>query len=121
MPLVDPISSLTSSLSSASLIPSIIPDSFSPSALIRIVWPSGAEVLIGNTIDATAMIEEPGIEILPNNIPALEASTTGDEGEGKETTYTLAMFDPDAPSRDDPKFGCFRHWVVRDRYTYTND
>ncbi|KAI6171785.1 hypothetical protein M3Y98_00900900 [Aphelenchoides besseyi] len=26
--------------------------------------------------------------------------------------YTLAMVDPDAPSRKDPKFGQYRHWLV---------
>nr|KAG5704085.1 hypothetical protein BaRGS_017589 [Batillaria attramentaria] len=26
--------------------------------------------------------------------------------------YTLLMHDPDAPSRADPKFGEFQHWVV---------
>jgi phosphatidylethanolamine-binding protein (PEBP) family uncharacterized protein len=26
--------------------------------------------------------------------------------------YTLAMVDPDAPSRKDPKFGEWRHWLV---------
>ena len=31
---------------------------------------------------------------------------------GKDASYTLVMTDPDAPSRDDPKFGPFRHWVV---------
>ncbi|KAG5463824.1 MAG: protein D1, partial [Olpidium bornovanus] len=29
-------------------------------------------------------------------------------------TYTLVMTDPDAPSRKDPKFGEWRHWVVTD-------
>ena len=26
--------------------------------------------------------------------------------------YTLLMTDPDAPSREDPKFGEWKHWLV---------
>jgi phosphatidylethanolamine-binding protein (PEBP) family uncharacterized protein len=29
-----------------------------------------------------------------------------------ETTYTLAMTDPDAPSRKDPKYGQICHWIT---------
>ena len=43
---------------------------------------------------------EPDVEITPMG---------GDDG---SPTYTLAMLDPDAPSRSDPKYGPFRHWVV---------
>ncbi|KAI8885140.1 PEBP-like protein, partial [Backusella circina FSU 941] len=27
-------------------------------------------------------------------------------------TYTMMMIDPDAPSRDDPKYRYYRHWVL---------
>lgn len=30
----------------------------------------------------------------------------------KDVLYTLMMVDPDAPSRQDPKFGEVRHWLV---------
>lgn len=62
---------------------------------------------------------------MPMGVPREQAESTGGgakEGEGEEerrgystkedVSYTLVMTDPDAPSRDDPKFGPFRHWVV---------
>ena len=33
-------------------------------------------------------------------------------GHDTHARYTLAMVDPDAPSRDDPKFKEFRHWTL---------
>nr|XP_033803502.1 phosphatidylethanolamine-binding protein 4 isoform X2 [Geotrypetes seraphini] len=32
----------------------------------------------------------------------------------KEETYVLIMVDPDAPSRADPKFQYWRHWLMKD-------
>lgn len=29
-----------------------------------------------------------------------------------DTTYTLLLIDPDAPTPDDPKFAYWRHWVI---------
>jgi hypothetical protein len=119
MPLIDPLTSVFSALESASLTPSPIP-AFNPSALLQITWPSGAEVMLGNRIDAASMNEEPRVEIFPLDVPALEVNKRESADEHRanetETTYTLVMCDPDAPSKDDPKFGPFRHWVVRLRY-----
>jgi hypothetical protein len=48
------------------------------------------------------------------NLPFANVDSTG-EGEdlAKEVSYTLVMVDPDAPSRGDPKYRQFRHWMVR--------
>jgi phosphatidylethanolamine-binding protein (PEBP) family uncharacterized protein len=110
MATTDLMSAAPTSLSNASLIPNPVPE-FTPSALIKITWPSGAKALLGNSIDAAEMAEEPSVEIFPTDVPNWEADHSAEETK-KETTYTLAMFDPDAPSREDPKFGSFRHWVV---------
>lgn len=68
--------------------------------------------------------EEPSVVIMPMGVPREQAESTGEveggvkEGKGRgystkeDVSYTLVMTDPDAPSRDDPKFGPFRHWVV---------
>jgi hypothetical protein len=112
MPLIDPLSSILAAFESASLSPVPVP-TFAPTALLKITWPSGAEALLGNALDAAQLSEEPTVELFPVDVPALEADTRGADEAGAETTYTLAMLDPDAPSREDPKYGSFRHWVVR--------
>ena len=55
--------------------------------------------MLGNILTKADTQLEPSVEITPLN------STDGG-------TYTIAMLDPDAPSKQDPKFGPFRHWVV---------
>lgn len=58
------------------------------------------EVMLGTELFKEDIQNEPDVEITPMG------------GEDGAPTYTLAMFDPDAPSRNDPKYGPFRHWVV---------
>lgn len=50
-----------------------------------------------------------GVELTPTQVK----SQPYVEWEGDENTfYTLIMTDPDAPSRDEPKFREFKHWLV---------
>ncbi|KAF8996427.1 phosphatidylethanolamine-binding protein [Cyathus striatus] len=81
---------LITALSKSEIIPDIIPTSQAQSN------PPGEK------IDRDTTLEEPDIKVTPLS------DTVG--GEGK--TYTLVMTDPDAPSRADPKFGEWRHWVI---------
>ncbi|KAJ7923109.1 phosphatidylethanolamine-binding protein, partial [Mycena leptocephala] len=85
----------------------IIPDihgSFQPlSALtfLTIILPSGPVSL--------STVEPPGIAIAA--VPSDE--DVGADGLVKnETRYTVAMFDPDAPSAASPTSSQFRHWVI---------
>lgn len=55
------------------------------------------------------MIADKGNELTPTQVkqqPKVEWDAND------ETYYTLIMTDPDAPSRVDPKFREFRHWLV---------
>ncbi|KAJ2904798.1 PEBP-like protein [Zalerion maritima] len=79
----------------------LIPDIFSspPSAKLQdftISYPT-CEVKLGNELTPELTAAEPSI-VFP-----------GAEDGG---SYTLAMLDPDAPTRMDPMFRSFRHWVV---------
>ncbi|KAF8963275.1 phosphatidylethanolamine-binding protein [Flammula alnicola] len=108
----DPLTKVTTALKSEQVIPDVIPASvdFSPSVLFTVVWPStGTEVMLGSKIARDLTIEEPEIKILPMVAPKSEVAGTSQEG---ELSYTLVMTDPDAPSRTDPKFGQWRHWVL---------
>ena len=107
---LDPLSNIVSALERAQIIPDVIPASagFVPTHLFSIVYPT-KEVMLGNVFTKDETQEEPIVSFEPMNMPVEQADNTGD---GQESSYTLAMFDPDVPSREKPEFKSFRHWVV---------
>ncbi|XP_052751752.1 protein D3-like isoform X1 [Galleria mellonella] len=76
----------------------VVPDvvSKAPSALVTVKYPSGVEVNEGNELTPTQVKDVPTVswDATPNQL------------------YTLVMTDPDAPSRKDPKFREWHHWLV---------
>lgn len=76
----------------------IVPDilTTAPSELLDIQYSSGVSV-------------EPGKELKPTQVkdkPVVKWAAKDNE------YYTLAMVDPDAPSRENPKFREWHHWLV---------
>lgn len=108
---VDPASGVTEALKREKLIPDVLPESFVPSILFSVVYPGGKEVILGNELLISETTEEPEISFAPLSLPVEQADATSQGGEG-EVSYTLVMFDPDVPTRADPQFKTFRHWVV---------
>ncbi|CAG9791319.1 unnamed protein product [Diatraea saccharalis] len=76
----------------------VVPDvvSKAPTALVKVVYPNDVEVKEGNELTPTQVKDVPTVtwEASPANL------------------YTLVMTDPDAPSRQEPKFREFCHWLV---------
>lgn len=60
------------------------------------LYPSGVSADLGNELTPTQVKDKPTL--------------TWDAENG--AYYTLLMIDPDAPSRQNPKFREFRHWLV---------
>lgn len=108
MSLLDPLSTVVTALTRESIIPDVLPEDFYPSMLFSVIWPNGKEAVLGNELTREDTLDEPSINFSPMNVPPEQAYS---EGEG-ELTYTVVMLDPDAPGRADPKFKCFRHWVI---------
>ena len=104
---LDPLLSIVDTLKRDNIIPDVLPDSFSPSILLSIMSPSGKEIGLGEEVALEDTLEEPDVILIPLNIP--QEQTYSDGG---EFGYTLVMVDPDAPSRADPIYRGFRHWVV---------
>lgn len=103
---------LVTTLSKNEIIPDVLPQSlsetFTPTTIFTVVYPSNVETDLGNTVVRSNVLEEPEVRITPlNAIPGIEG------GREKEVRYTLVMTDPDAPSRVEPKYRQWRHWVVR--------
>ena len=76
-------------------------DDFHPSVLLQVSYPSKHEsVSLGNTINPA------DVQVTP----ALELHSSGAATSVK--SYTLILTDPDAPSRDDPKWSEMCHWIA---------
>ncbi|GBP43022.1 Phosphatidylethanolamine-binding protein homolog F40A3.3 [Eumeta japonica] len=76
----------------------VVPDvvAKAPSALVTVKFPSGVSVNEGNELTPTQVKDTPTV--------------TWDAED--DQFYTLAMTDPDAPSRKEPKFREWHHWLV---------
>ncbi|XP_037953957.1 protein D3-like [Teleopsis dalmanni] len=76
----------------------IIPDIIdaAPKERAQIKYPSGAVVELGNELTPTQVKDQP------------EVTWNAESG----VLYTLLMVDPDAPSRQDPKYREVCHWLV---------
>ncbi|KAI9067786.1 PEBP-like protein [Trametes sanguinea] len=102
----DPLSAIVSALRREQIIPDVLPETiaFAPSVLFSVVYPNGSEVNLGNFLTVEETQDEPEIRFAALNGP-------WDDLAG-EASYTLAMLDPDAPSRAEPIYRTFRHWVI---------
>ena len=77
----------------------IIPDvlqKLSDVDMLKVSYTKGLKVDLGNILTPTQVKERPTIEYDANS----------------KDFYTLVMTDPDAPSRMEPTFREFRHWLV---------
>ncbi|CAN7990581.1 unnamed protein product [Ixodes hexagonus] len=76
----------------------IVPDLIDavPEAVFDVTFPAG-QVLMGNAFTPKQASEHPSAIVFPRE---------------ENAVYTLAMLDPDAPSRRDPKFRPILHWLV---------
>lgn len=80
----------------------IVPDilSIAPSELIDVRYPGGVIVDLGKELTPTQVKDKPSVKWA-----------------SKDTLYyTLALVDPDAPSRENPKFREWHHWLIGNVY-----
>ncbi|KAM0749911.1 PEBP-like protein [Meredithblackwellia eburnea MCA 4105] len=98
----NPLQTVRSALEKADLVGTpFVPTNFRPSVFLQIEFPTtGASAQLGNTVTPAEGKEEPVISFSP------------EVGANPDQEYTLLSFDPDAPSREDQKFGPWRHWVL---------
>ncbi|KIV83062.1 hypothetical protein PV11_05122 [Exophiala sideris] len=79
-------------------------DDFEPSYFIDINYPKAHErVLLGNDIPVDSVSERPVFTFYSILSPSIQA---------KNSTFTLALTDPDATSRDNPKMSEMCHWIL---------
>ncbi|XP_014208326.1 protein D2 isoform X1 [Copidosoma floridanum] len=85
---------MTEALKTHEVVPDVI-DTVPP-ALVKVSYPSGVSVEIGKELTPTQVKDQPTVD--------WDADTSA--------FYTLCMTDPDAPSRKEPKFREWHHWLV---------
>ncbi|KAF8426313.1 phosphatidylethanolamine-binding protein [Tirmania nivea] len=100
MPLVTSNHSVIEILKKNEIIPDVV-DEFNPTTLISVSYSRDHLVNLGDTLSPNDTKEKPHIQITP-------------EPEHEGAKYTLVMTDPDAPSRKDPKWSEFCHWISSD-------
>jgi len=96
-------------LKKASIIPDILPD-FTPVCTISASYSSkkSGQVLLGNKLKPSKTKKQPAVWITCADIEGDLAELRRDVGEN----YTIALTDPDAPSRKDPKWSEMCHWIA---------
>ncbi|THU78255.1 PEBP-like protein [Dendrothele bispora CBS 962.96] len=109
---LDPLSSIVTALKRELIIPEIIPESanFYPSVLFSVIYPSGREGILNTELTIEDALDEPEVNFTP--MVASDEFTGDSTSNDSETSYTLVMTDPDAPSRANPTSKEFRHWVI---------
>ncbi|KFH71562.1 hypothetical protein MVEG_01860 [Podila verticillata NRRL 6337] len=96
MPLVTSDQATEISLKQDGIIPDVI-DSFQSKTLLVLSYGNGKDVTLGNKLAVADTQHPPQVSF---------------QSDSPNDKYTLIMTDPDAPSRKDPKFREWRHWVV---------
>ncbi|BFZ62155.1 hypothetical protein YB2330_003237 [Saitoella coloradoensis] len=96
MPLVTINTSIIESLKKAGVIPDVL-DPFDATAMVNVTY-GNKDVALGNKLSVDETQKQPDLRIIP-------------EGED-DATYSLILTDPDAPSREDPKWAQYIHWGV---------
>ncbi|KAL2760069.1 hypothetical protein ACRALDRAFT_1067288 [Sodiomyces alcalophilus JCM 7366] len=96
-------------LNEAEIIPTVI-DKFKPIMGLSVKWTDPKDVaFLGNTLEPSHLQSPPTVRLE-------KAETEGDSSTASIVrpgmTYVLAVTDPDAPSRDDPKWSEFCHWIA---------
>ncbi|XP_017102722.2 protein D2 [Drosophila bipectinata] len=87
-------SSVEEVFASNEVVPDVIPEA--PSQLLKVTYKNGLVAKDGVELTPTQVKDQPNVEW---------DAQPGDY-------YTLIMTDPDAPSRAEPKFREFKHWIL---------
>jgi phosphatidylethanolamine-binding protein (PEBP) family uncharacterized protein len=97
-------------IKSSKIVPDVWPKDFYPTSNMIIKWPQGVQLST-----PTHFTPAGNASILCNIDYHLETKMKPHVVYGvpdPSEFYTLATVDPDAPSRQDPKFREWRHWLV---------
>ncbi|KAI7281556.1 hypothetical protein KC345_g4055 [Hortaea werneckii] len=100
---------LISALKKAEIIPTVL-DSFHPKLALDICW-KHATADVGNTLDPDKLQEQPKTTLtaLNHDEGTIEADFLS---KWDQVQLTIALTDPDAPSRENPEWAQVCHWIT---------
>jgi phosphatidylethanolamine-binding protein len=97
--------SIHDALQSSSIISDVL-DDFQPTHSLSVTYPRSHEsVNLGNDIPVASVSSRPPFEF---HAMSVEGGTSGSSNK----TFTLILTDPDAKSRDNPKWSEMCHWIL---------
>ncbi|KAK4899156.1 carboxypeptidase Y inhibitor [Elasticomyces elasticus] len=91
-------------LKKAEIIPTVL-DAFDPKLTLSIFY-ENATVEVGNTIDPAKTQDAPDVQFIASGPHDLSTLVK------KGMQLTIALTDPDAPSRDNPEWSEICHWIA---------
>lgn len=94
-------------LQEAEIIPTVI-DAFTPLLTLSVAW-ENATAQVGNIIEPSELQDAPSVQFVDQAPPDAGLSN---RSKSSSVQLTVAMTDPDAPSRDDPKWSEICHWIA---------
>ncbi|KAI6857596.1 dynamin GTPase [Hortaea werneckii] len=104
-------------LKKAEIIPTVL-DSFHPKLALDISW-KHATAHVGNTLDPAKLQEQPKTTLSALNHDEVTSETSPLLQLGK-MQLTIALTDPDAPSRKNPEWAQVCHWITTSPPNYGN-
>lgn len=93
----------------AEIIPTVV-DTFVPLLTLSIFW-ENATAEVGNTIDPDKLQKKPDVQFI-DHVPDYAFDISEEVMLKKGVQLTLALTDPDAPSRDNPEWSEICHWIA---------
>lgn len=82
----------------------LVIDDFTPKLTVEAVWSSKYKSSLGNNLKPKKLDDAPAVTLIAPS-PGLWHCTSS-------VTYAITLTDPDAPSRDDPKWSEMCHWIA---------
>jgi hypothetical protein len=103
-------------LEKANIIPTVL-DPFTPLLTLNVTWKKAVADL-GNSIKPKKAKKQPSIDLF-DAVPSSSSFNKDDEGRpinalNDKIQLTIALTDPDAPSREDPEWSQMAHWIATD-------
>jgi phosphatidylethanolamine-binding protein len=106
------VNDVRAALQDAEIIPTVIPD-FLPTSILAADWAPGVSAQLGNKIPTLLLKLAPTLTLThaPDTLTS-DGSALQSCANARNMTYVISLTDPDAPSRDKPKWSEFAHWIV---------
>ncbi|KAH6641193.1 phosphatidylethanolamine-binding protein [Chaetomium tenue] len=98
-------------LKAAEIIPTVI-DDFLPSLGLHATWPSGSRAQLGNALSPHNLDSEPSIALHDMRVATPPSPQNKNKKKKRALTYAITLTDPDAPTREDPSWSEFCHWIA---------